>query len=494
MDLHARSGDAFLEVLRLGPGGGEVLLGAAGQQKPAAHSLGRLGDDELPDVVRERAREPGEDLVGAVAVALEGHPIGVHEHAATHGEARRSARPESALPVLVERNAEVLRGRGEEGAMSGRALIGDVEAADVIAAQLDHLDVGAADVDDDVRAGARRAGGLRVGDRLDEGGVGAERGTDEIGAVAGHPDRADLERHARLGGDALQIGEAAAHVLDRVRGRGSVALREQLAGSADEHRLGARRSGVDAEMHARSFSRASERDASRRRRAAKRLDARAIFGGLDEASTLSSAPDHPADARERSAGAGRVEPRADGGEELGVRGHFDRAGLDPPVAPEIGERLAPRIREERQVGVRSAEQQDRRTKDASAREHREVLNDDRARERGERGATARAALDEVDDVVLREHPALGGDREVTDRLARADVLGGQPEPMHHAIDRRAGSRRAAVVHLHVFIARPIAEDHELGVLSSELDDGARLGDARARRRDDRLHLVDRDRV
>ena len=79
------------------------------------------------------------------------------------------------------------------------------------------------------------------------------------------------------------------------------------------------------------------------------------------------------------------------------------------LVPGLRDAQAPALLEERQVGVRPAEEEHLVLERVAAREHREVLQDDRVGERAEHLVRRDAALDQVDDVGLGEHAALGRD-------------------------------------------------------------------------------------
>jgi hypothetical protein len=72
-------------------------------------------------------------------------------------------------------------------------------------------------------------------------------------------------------------------------------------------------------------------------------------------------------------------------------------------------RMPPALDQERQVGVRPAEQQHLVPQRVPAREHRQVLVDDGVGERVDDLVAGDAGLHQVDDVGLGEHPTLRGD-------------------------------------------------------------------------------------
>ena len=100
--------------------------------------------------------------------------------------------------------------------------------------------------------------------------------------------------------------------------------------------------------------------------------------------------------------------------QFGRHDHVLRPGAlgqpDPPLLPSLGDVRLPRLAQAAQVGVRPADQQDVRRHRVPARQHRQVLRDDRVEQRGHQVAGRDTALLEAVDVRLGEHAALAGDR------------------------------------------------------------------------------------
>jgi hypothetical protein len=131
----------------------------------------------------------------------------------------------------------------------------------------------------------------------------------------------------------------------------------------------------------------------------------------------------------------------------------------------------------------------------AAREHRQVLHDDRVGQRVHDLQRRDAALDQVDDVGLGEHAAFGGD-VVQLRVVEADLHDlfiGEADLDHALVDGGAGARRALVVHrgdgglaagLLVLL-----EDDDLGVLTAQLADRADVGVQGLDRQGDRVDLL-----
>ena len=127
---------------------------------------------------------------------------------------------------------------------------------------------------------------------------------------------------------------------------------------------------------------------------------------------------------------------------------------------------------------------------------REVLHDDRVGERAEDLGRRDAALDQVDDVRLGEHAALGGDvmelRVV--EAQRRDELRRRVDLEEALVDGGARAGRALVVHGGdgglVARLRVLLEHDDLGVLTAELDDRADVGVQVLDGERDRVHFLD----
>ena len=159
------------------------------------------------------------------------------------------------------------------------------------------------------------------------------------------------------------------------------------------------------------------------------------------------------------------------------------------LGPDLRDAEAPAVLEEREVRVRSAEEQDARLQRVAAREDGEVLHDDRVGERAEDLGRRDAALDQVDDVRLREHAALRGDVVELGvvEAQRRDELRRRVDLEEALVDGGAGAGRALVVHGGEggLVARLLVllEHDDLRVLTAELDDRA----------DVRMQVLDRER-
>ena len=151
------------------------------------------------------------------------------------------------------------------------------------------------------------------------------------------------------------------------------------------------------------------------------------------------------------------------------------------LGPRLGDAQAPALLEERQVRVRTAEQEDLALERVAARQHGEVLADDRVGERVHDLVARDAALHEVHDVGLGEHAALRGDVVELRRieLEARDLLARHADLQHALVDRGAGARRALVVHRRlrglVTGLLVLLEHDDLGVLAAELDHAADVG-------------------
>ena len=125
----------------------------------------------------------------------------------------------------------------------------------------------------------------------------------------------------------------------------------------------------------------------------------------------------------------------------------------------------------------------------AARQHRQVLPDDRLEQRRHQLVRRHAHLLQAVDVGLGEHAALAGHRVQLEAVVAhvAELLGGDPQLGVDLVDDRAGAAGALVVHRRDLLLpaglRVFLEDDDLGVLAAQLDDRADL----------RVELLDRQR-
>jgi hypothetical protein len=194
---------------------------------------------------------------------------------------------------------------------------------------------------------------------------------------------------------------------------------------------------------------------------------------------------------------------ADGGEVLGVAGHDHQVlGVDAvgkgraPLLPHLGDVHLPGVHHSADEGVGAAEQQNVRPQRVAAREHGEVLLDDRLEERGHQLFGRHALLLQAVDIRLGEHPALARDRVQLDaavshvaQLGRRDVELGVD-----LVDHRAGPARALVVHGRDLLLAAglgvLLEDDDLGVLAAQLDHAVGLREELLHGQRDGGHLLD----
>src|SRR5215472_11431079 len=130
----------------------QVLLRPSLKHKTVSE-LGQVGNagniqENILGQYRGQARQ---DLFGLPALALEVYDVRLHEHGAAVAEHRHGLRGEGDVGVLINGNAQRLRGGLQEIAVAGRALRVELEVLDAAIFKDDQLDVLAADVHDHVR-------------------------------------------------------------------------------------------------------------------------------------------------------------------------------------------------------------------------------------------------------------------------------------------------------------------------------------------------------
>jgi hypothetical protein len=196
-----------------------------------------------------------------------------------------------------------------------------------------------------------------------------------------------------------------------------------------------------------------------------------------------------------------VEDRAVGRVVLGVGRHrnelLDRDILrivETARLPRLGNPLSPARLQERQERVRSAQQQHLGFQRVAARQHRQVLQHDRVGQRAHDLARRNPGLDQVDDVGFGEDAALGGDVMQPRRIPFQilDLVAGHADFDQALVDRRAGARRALVVHRRgraLSSGCVLREHDDLGVLAAEFDDAAGLGMQRLHRHRDGVDFL-----
>ena len=148
----ARGPETRVDEVHLGFHNSEVILRAALQDE-ARTEIGQVRDagDIEENVLREDRGEPGKDLLGAPALALEVDDVGLHEDSAAVAEYRHRLSPEGLVGELLDGNPNIFRCRLEEVAVPGRTLRVQLEVFDAAVLQDDQFDVLAADVHDDMR-------------------------------------------------------------------------------------------------------------------------------------------------------------------------------------------------------------------------------------------------------------------------------------------------------------------------------------------------------
>src|SRR5262245_30738273 len=156
---------------------------------------------------------------------------------------------------------------------------------------------------------------------------------------------------------------------------------------------------------------------------------------------------------------GRLVESVDGGTQRGVvlrvlrneNQLLERCVLrpvQPAGCPDLRDALAPARLKEREVGVGPAKQEDARLQRVAAREHREVLGNDRIGQRTEDLVRGNPGLDEVDDVRLGKDAAFGGHVVELRWIPRqpAGLIRVHARLDHALVNRGPRARGALVVH------------------------------------------------
>ena len=518
VDEDLGAGDALLDVIDLRFDRGQVVLRAPlkDELRPERRHARDL-NDVLPDVLREDLRETREHLFLREALLLEVHPVGIEEDRAAVAELRRELRLERDVGELGHGDAERVARRLKEHAVAGRAAVRETEVRDVAVLHEQDLDVLPADVADDVDVAEEVHRAHHVRDGLDDVHVGANALFEDVGRVAGGAEAHDLELRPLLLDPFAELREELFGVGDRVPARELVGLREDLpVVPRDEDGLRRRRAAIEPDdrlddLPLGELLRLELRDlvdalelvelvlVLRERRTGRLAEARLapvrhvlVEAGerrveLSDVRFFVQAVHHRAERR--------VVLRVLGDEDGLLDRHVLRVGV-AALVPRLRDPEAPALLEERQVRVRSAEEEDLVLERAPAREDAEVLKDDRVGERAEDLLRRDPALDQVDDVRLGEDAALGGD------VVKLRVV--EVEARHHLrrgvhlqealVDRGAGARRALVVHGGVgglFARLAVRLEHDdLRVLPAELDDRADVRVQVLDRERDRVDLLD----
>jgi len=494
------AGDALEDVVDLRLDGRLVVLSAALEHELCAEGgEARDAHDVLPDVLGQDLREAGEQFLLLVAFLLEVHAVRVEEDGAAIAELRSQLRRESGLGVLRDGQTELIGHGLQQHAVTGGALIAELERLDVAVLHEEDLDVLTADVTDHVDVAEVVTRAHHVGDGLDDVHVGAQALFEHVGRVARGAEAHDVEVRA-LGLDLLlQLGQELLHVADGVALGQTVGLEEQLAVFTYEHGLARGAAAVEADHGAHEVA-LVELGLVERGDAVARLEGRELVrvGSQRRARRLAEAllapfvdvavqGVEPGEATHVRSLVQAIDHGAEGRVEFGVLGQDDQL-LDGHVlgvvvaalVPGLGDALAPALLQEGQVGVGSAEQQHLGAQRVAACEHSEVLHHDGVRQRAHDLVGGDARLHQVDDVRLGEDATLGGD-VVQARVVEVEAgreLGRDAGLDHALVDGGAGAGRALVVHGRasgLVAVLSLLEDDDLRVLTAQLHHRAYVG-------------------
>ena len=474
----------------------------------------------MPDILRQHLGQPGEQLLLAVTLALKTDPVAVEKHRTAITEFRRQTGLKGDPGIVLDGDAELVRHGLQQHAVARGALIGETETLDHAVLHEQHLDVLAADVADHVdivTAVFHRAHHVRH--RLDDVGVALHGLVQHIGRITGGAKAQHLQRAALLRDLGTDARQQLPGILDRVAFGQLVYLAQHLSPFIEQHRLGTGGAAVQADetphvAARRPFGRHETRHriAGRERgeilvisqqRAACVCPQLRVTSGADEfqQALLPGIGLH-------LAGLLQAEDHcAVGGVILGVVGHDDALFRVQPVIgrvtaffPGLRDAPAPALLQKRQIGIGAAEQQHAAAQGIAAAEHRQVLRDDGVSQGIHDLRRGHARLDQVDDIGLGEHPALRRHRV---QLAGVELQRGQRVHRHAhleqaLVDGRPGARGALVVHRgdHLACATVgvFAEQDDLGILATQLDDAVGLGVEFLHRQGDGVDLLHETRV
>ena len=427
-------------------------------------------DDLVQRVLDDRNRQAGRDRVNARAVLLRLLDRRVHEHRAARAEVDRVLGEQAELAELLDRVAHRAgKGLDKRAAARGTCLV-ERDIVDALVADLEALDVLAADVDDKVDIRAEVARRAEVGDRFDQAEVHAEGMLDERLAVA--RDRARHDMYA-VAAQLIQAGQLLADDVRRVALVGLIVVEQDLVILADQHELGRGRAAVDAEVcvalvHGDVLGHHV-------------VHAVAVLELLILLLVFKQRRQVVGNHRRVRRALERGEQRIDRIGFLGVLCIFRRARCDGKRGKvgEVGvcvvqpqgflETVLQALEEEQ----RAAEEQHIALDLASLREAGDRLVDHGLENRCRDVLLARAVIEERLDVRLGEHAAAGCDGiDLLCVLGKFVQLGRRHVEQHrHLVDEGARAARARAVHALLQLA---GQEHDLGVLAAQLDDHVRL--------------------
>ena len=491
MDLDLGVGNLAGDEIDLRLDHREVAVGAALQHELAADGaqVGQLTGID-PHIERQHRGERRHDFFRRPALALLVDDVGLQEHAATHGESRQRFGGEGALRIILQRHVVAFRDALQERAVAGGALRVEAEVGDRPAAQDHDLHVGAADIADHVRVGKEVQRRARMRHRLDDGDVGADDVVQQILAVAGERQAADM---VEAGG--RDLPHQVLGVLDRVAHRQRVAAEQQLLLRRKHHRLG--RGAAEVASDQDRFARRPHLLILRGKLALRSpvglqklreilcagRQAAAAFARFLLVLALIDPPAQPfcsAVARLRvdlrladfDAAEARVVNRFLRNLNESRRIAIGQSNL--ALGPDVGEVVTPGLLQAGEEQVRPAEQQHLRRRRVALGQRGEVLVDHRLEQAGDDLLDRHAALDQRVGIGLRENPALGADlvqrlsavRHLRQRLRR------NLQFSRGLLDEGAGAAAARRLHVDLLVAARTRrrEKDRLHVFAADLGD------------------------
>ena len=205
-----------------------------------------MGADHLVDrVFHDRHRYARGNVLDGRALLLRLLHRGIHEHRAARPEVDRIAREQPQLCKLLDVIAHRLGECADKRSAARRTRLVEHDRIDRIVAHLKALDILAADIEDEIDVGVKKARGLKMRHRLDKARVERKRVFHQLLAVAGRRAAADLHAVPAARQQRLKL---CAHQLDGIAAVGAVKIVEDASVPGDQHKLCRRAAAVDAEI------------------------------------------------------------------------------------------------------------------------------------------------------------------------------------------------------------------------------------------------------
>lgn len=193
-----------------------------------------------PDVEGKNGAQAGENFVRLPAFTLLIYDVALQEDAAAHRQLRHRFREKRAVGHAAHGNVEALRDALQERAVAGGALGVEAEVGDGAVVEDHDLHVDAADIADAIGIREEMQAGGGVGDRFDNGAIGAKNSLQQIFSVTGD---CQAENFSAADGFA-NLAEERLGVFDRIPFAERVAGKEQIFFGRHANGFGSGRSEI----------------------------------------------------------------------------------------------------------------------------------------------------------------------------------------------------------------------------------------------------------